>query len=388
MASQIGQLNSYQDSVPDKRMVTDRILRIEPYDIVAYSYLGTDMSKFKFVNRDNKVFEWLESTYNDRTDTINSGLASDSTTTTMSVTDADLWQVGDVWLIGTASTLAGGELVLVTAKSTTTMTIVRDIGGTQATHANSALAERISRARVDGATADDSPRNEIASASNVTQIFQRTVEVARTKGKMAEYGVSDWEDYWIDQYMQELMMDLARAPYYGERNAGSASQGRVTGGFPTFITNNITYATNTGLTGGTAVALTRDHIDDTLQEIFADGGDPDLILTTAVAQRKVNDFYEGFVQTERSEQLGGVLIKKLMNPVTGKIIDVVVDRSCPAGQLHILTTSKIAYYPFDAFFYERLAKTKDTSAFGQVVGEYGLAIAYDKSHGAVKEFAS
>jgi hypothetical protein len=378
MASQIGQLTSYQDTVPDKRMVTDRILRIEPYDIVAYSYLGTDMSKFNFVNRDGKVYEWLESTYNDRTDTVNSGLASDSTTTTFSATDADLYQVGDVWEVE-------GEGLLVTGKSTTTMTVVRNIYGTQATHANSTAIERKSRARVDGATADDSPRNEIASASNVTQIFQRTVEIARTKGKIAEYGITDWTEYWIDQYMEELMMDLARAPYLQERNAGSASQGRLFGGFPTFITDNITYATATGLTGGTAVAVTRDHIDDTLQNIFADGGDPDLMLTTAGFQRKVNDFYEGFVQTERSEPLGGVLIKKLMNPITGKTIDVVVDRNCPAGQAHILTTSKIAYYPFDPFFYENLAKTKDTSGFGQVVGEYGMVISYDKSHGSIKE---
>jgi len=378
MASQIGQLNSYQDTVPDKRMVTDRILRIEPYDIVAYSYLGTDMGKFNFVNRDGKVYEWLESTYNDRTDTVNSGLASDSTTTTFSATDADLYQVGDVWEVE-------GEGLLVTGKSTTTMTIVRNIYGTQATHANSTAIERKSRARMDGATADDSPRNEIASASNVTQIFQRTVEIARTKGKIAEYGITDWTEYWIDQYMEELMMDLARAPYLQERNAGSASQGRLFGGFPTFITDNVTYSTATGLTGGTAVAVTRDMIEDTLQNIFTDGGDPDLMLTTAGIQRKINDFFQTYVTTERSEQLGGVLIKKLMNPVTGKTIDVVVDRNCPAGQAHILTTSKIAYYPFDPFFYENLAKTKDTSGFGQVVGEYGMVISYDKSHGSIKE---
>lgn len=381
MASQIGQLNSYQDTVPDKRMVTDEILKIEPYDIVAYSYLGTDMGKFNFTNRENKVYEWLESTYNDRTDPVASGLASDSTTTTMVVTDADLFQVGDIWE-------AEGEGLLITAKSSTTMTIVRNIYGTQATHANATVLTRTSRARVDGATADDSPRNEIASQSNVTQIFQRTVEVARTKGKIAEYGISSWEDYWISQYMEELMMDLARGPYKLERGAGSASQGRTMGGFNQFITDNLTYATSTAATGGTASALTKDHIDDTLQNIFSDGGDPDLILTVPHAQRKINDFYEGFVQTERSEALGGVLIKKLMNPITGKIIDVVVDRNCDSGELWILSTKNIAFYPFDPFFYERLAKTKDTSAFGQVVGEYGLVIAYDKSHGAVLEFSS
>lgn len=381
MASQIGMQHSYQNTVPDKRMVTDRILNSEPYDIVAYQYLGTDMSKFKFVNRDNKVFEWLNTTFNDRTDPIASGLNSSSTTTTMVVTDADLWQVGDIWEIES-------EQVLVTGKSGTTMTIVRDIGGTQATHADSSVATRISRARIDGATADDSPTNEISSTSNVTQILQRTIEIARTKGRISEYGVSDWEDFWIDQYMKELMMDLARMPYYGERNVGTSAQGRVSGGFRTFITDNITYATNTGATGGTALALTRDQIDDTLTNIFTDGGDPNLILTVAHAQRKINDFYEGFVQTERSEQLGGILIKKLMNPVTGKTIDVVVDRNCPAGQLHILTTAQICYYALDAFFYERLAKTKDTDAFGQIVGEYGMVVANDKWHGAVKEFSS
>lgn len=381
MASQIGMQTSYINGVPDKRMVTDRILNSEPYDIVAYSYLGTDMSKFNFVNRDNKVFEWLNTTYNDRTDPVASGLNSSSTTTTMVVTDADLFQVGDVWEVE-------GEGLLITGKSSTTMTIVRNVYGTQATHADATVLTRTSRARIDGATADDSPTNEITSSSNVTQIFQRTIEVSRTKGRIAEYGVSDWEDFWIDQYMEELMMDLARGPYLLERAAGSASEGRRFGGFPTFITDNITYATNTAATGGTALALTKDHIDDTLANIFADGGNPDLILTVAHAQRKINDFYEGFVTTERSEQLGGILIKKLMNPITGKIIDVVVDRNCPAGQLHILSTPQIAYYPLDPFFYERLAKTKDTSAFGQIVGEYSMVIQNDKWHGAVKEFSS
>src|SRR3990167_5263468 len=379
MASQIGQLNSYQYTVPDKRMVTDRILRIEPYDIVAYSFLGTDMSKFNFANIGNKAYEWLEATYNDRTDTVNSGLASDSTTTTMSATDADLYQVGDIWE-------CEGEGLLVTAKSTTTMTIVRNVYGTQATHANSTAITRTSRARVDGATADDSPRNEIASVSNVTQIFQRTVEVARTKGRILEYGISDWEEYWIDQYMEELMVDLAKAPYILERAAGSATEGRRFGGFAQFITDNITYATSDGTATGSDLALTRDHIDDTLENIFNDGGDTDLMLTTTVAQRRINDFYEGFVQTERSEQLGGVLISKLQNPVSGQFIDIVVDRNCPSQKLWLLTTKNISYYPFDPFFYERLAKTKDTDAFGEVVGEYGFVVAYDKSHGLVSDF--
>ena len=381
MAAQTGLIQSYINTVPDRRMVTDRILMVEPYDIVAYAYLGTDMGKFNFVNREGKIYEWLEDTYTDRTDSVTTGMASSSTTTTATITTAALFQPGDVWLIES-------EKIWVSAISGAVITMTRGYGATNpATHANSTAMTRVSRARIDGDDADDSPSTEITSNSNYTQIFQRTVNVARTKENIAEYGVASWEDYWIDKYMQELMMDLARLPHYGERVVGTASAARMSGGLKTFITDNLTYATSTGATAGAASALTRDHIDDTLVNIHNDGGNPDLILTTAHAQRKINDMYEGFVQTARSEALGGVLIKQLMNPITGKIMDVVVDRNAVAGELWLLSRPNIAYYPFDPFFYERLSKTGD-AVKGEVVGEYGFVCAYDKSHGAVLEFSS
>jgi hypothetical protein len=376
-----GLVTIYDNTVPDKRMVTDRILMVEPYDIVAYSYLGTDMGKFKFVNVDEHSYSWLNDTYTDRTDTITDAF-TDTVSTTTAVATAANWQPGDIFLIDS-------EQVWISAISGTTITVVRGYNGTTAaTHADNSVITRIGRARIDGDDADDSPGTEVTSTTNDTQIFQRTVNLSRSAMKINKYGIANLEDYYIDKYMQELMMDLARLPYYGGVSAGTEnSVARSAGGLKAFVTDNVTYATSTAATGGTALALTRDHIDDTLQNIFADGGDPDLILTVAHAQRKINSMYEGFVSTERSEQLGGVLIKRLMNPITGKPLDVVVDRNCPSGQLWALDTSKIAYYPFDPFFYERLAKTGD-AVKGQVVGEYGFVVANGSWHGAVKEFSS
>lgn len=381
MTARSGLLQPYINTTADKRMVTDRILNTETYDIVAYSYLGTDMGKFNFTNQDSYTYEWLNDTYNDRTDTVATGMSSSSTTTTCTVTTAALFQPGDVWLFES-------EQVWVSAISSSVITMTRGFGSTtKTTHANSTACTRVSRARIDGDDADDSPSTEISSAYNYTQIFQRTINVGRTKQKMAEYGISNWEDYLIDKAMEELMMDLARLPYYGKRYVGTSSIARYAGGFKTFITDNLTYATNTAATGGTALALTRDQIDDTLTNIHSDGGDPKLILTVAHAQRKINDMYEGFVSTERSEQLGGILIKKLMNPITGGLLDIVVDRNCVSNELWILDTSKIGYYPFDPFFYETLAKTGDASK-GEVIGEYGFVVANDKWHGAVLEFST
>lgn len=377
-----GLITIYDNTVPNKRMVTDRILFQDPYDIATYSYFGTDVSKFAFLNRDNHTYEWLNDVYEDRVDAVTTGLASSSTTTTCTVTTAALWQPGDVWLIGS-------EQVWVSAMTSAVATLTRGWAGTtKATHANASVATRISRARIDGDDADDSPSHDVTSTTNVTQILQRTINLTRSRMKVALYGIASPEDYEIDIKMKTLMMDLARIPYYG----GTVSAGtentvaRRCGGFSAFISDNVTYATSTAATGGTALALTRKNIDDNLALIHADGGDPDLIFTTSWGQRKVNDMYEGFVSTERSEQLGGVLIKKLMNPITGRIMDVVVDRNCPSGQMWILTKDKIAFYAFDPFFYERLAKTGD-AVKGEVVGEYGLIVANGKWHGAVKEFS-
>lgn len=381
MTSRSGLIQSYINTNPLKRMVTDRILFIEPYDIVAYSYLGTDMGKFNFTNTPEYTYEWLEDTFNDRTDSVTSGMASDSTTTTCTITTAALFQPGDVWLIGS-------EQIWVSAISSSVVTVTRGYGSTtKATHANSTAMTRVSRARIEGDDADDSPSTEVSTNYNYTQILQRTINVSRSREMASEYGVVSWEDYLIDKAMKELMMDLARLPYYGKRYVGTSSAARYAGGLRTFITDNLTYATATSATGGTASALTRDHIDDTLANIHTDGGDPDLILTVAHAQRKINDMYEGFVTTERSEQLGGSLIKQLMNPITGKIMDVVVDRNCVSNEFWLLSTDQVAYYPFDPFFYEDLSKTGDATK-GEVVGEYGFVVAYDKSHGAVLEFST
>lgn len=384
MADNTGLVTIYDNSVPNKRMVTDRILNQNPYDIVAYNYLGTDMGKFMFVNKDVSTYEWLNDTYTDRTDVITDAF-TDTLSTTTAITTAALFQPGDVWLVDS-------EHVWVSGISGTTITVTRGFNGTTAaTHNDNSVITRISRARTDGDDADDSPSTEVTSTTNNTQIFQRTVNVSRSKAKINMYGIANLEDYEIDKYMDELMMDLARLPYYGGRSAGTENTvARSAGGFNTFLTtslSNITFATSTAATGGTALAVTRDNIDDTLANAHASGGSPNLMLTVAHAQRKINSFYEGFVTTERSEQLGGVLIKKLMNPIDGNMIDVVVDRNCPAGQMWLLDTSKIAFYAFDPFFYERLAKTGD-AVKGQVVGEYGFVVANPAWHGAVKEFSS
>ena len=363
-----GAMDSYKNTEPNKIMVTDRILLTDPMKIVAYSVLGTDVGKFAMVNRDGKEYRWLEDTYLPETVTVHTDQWSSVTTNTnLTVSVTTILQPGDILE-------RNDELIwVISIDANGVASCERNYAGTTSvTHTTATTLNIIGRARIDGDEADDSGMTEVTSSTNYTQIFQKSVEVARTKQKMAQYGISDPMGREIDKAMDELMILLNKLPYFGGRNTGSATAGRAAGGFRTFITDNSTDVAS--------AALTRDHIDDLLQAIFDDGGDPDLILCGAFAQRKINSFYEGFITTERSEALGGNMITKLMNPISGRNLDVFVDRACPTDELWVLSSDKIAFYPFDPFFYEDLAKVGDAEV-GEVVGEYGFICAADKHHG-------
>lgn len=367
MTDYLGQMNSYKNTVPDKIMVTDRILQTNPLKIVPYMRLGADIGKFNFVNMDGKSYRWLEDVYIPESISAVTGMTASSTTTTFTPTSLTFFQPGDLVRIE-------DEVMWVSAVASGLPTVTRGWGDTDTTtHADNSVILRVGRARIDGDDADNSPQTEVTSSTNYTQIFQRTVEVARTKQKSAMYGITDPKGYEIDKKMDELMMQLCKLPYHGQRYIGTdAALARTAGGFSTFITDNSTNVAS--------AALTRDHIDDLLQDIHADGGDPDLILCGAFGQRKINSFYEGFITTERSEALGGNKITQLMNPISGSIIDVIPDLHCPTDEMWILESDKIAYYPFDPFFYEDLGKTGDAE-LGEIVGEYGFVVQANKHHG-------
>ncbi len=64
MTTGSGLITSYDNTVPLKRTVTDRIILADPYDITTITALGLDnASKFQFVNTPNRTYEWLEDAY-------------------------------------------------------------------------------------------------------------------------------------------------------------------------------------------------------------------------------------------------------------------------------------------------------------------------------------
>lgn len=369
-----GQMHSYSATLPQKRMVTDRIIMTDPMDIVAISALGLDnMNKFAFVNTPGKTYEWLLDTYSGRSTTMNDATwTSDSTDTSLVVTDGTIFQVGDILKID-------AEYVWVSAVSTNTLTVTRDFGGTQATHADSTTVSLVGRNRLEGASASDGHFTEPTTAFNYSAILQKSIEVSRSNALIPMYGIPNVVERQIDKVMAENLHLLNLMVYHGQRKAGSATTPRGFGGLKEQITSNTTAAAS--------AALTRKMIEDELQNCWNEGGKPDLILCGGWAKRKISSFYEGSVRTERSESMGGIEIDVIVDAI-GNRVSIAVDRSCPTDELYIIDREQVGLITIDPFFYEDLAKTKDTAAYGQVVGEYGFVFGDEARNAVISGFST
>lgn len=368
-----GQQTTYVGTVPQKRVVSDRILMKDPMEIPLISALGLNAdTKFKFVNAPGTTYEWLLDAYSATSSTAaDTDLTNDSTATTVTVADGTLFQPGDVIQIDL-------EYVWVSAVSTNDLTVTRNYGGTQATHASTSAIYLRSRARLEGATATNSHYTQPTSAYNYSAIFQKSIEISRSDARIQRYGIPDLVEFEKNKKMDELMIDLTRKPYYGQRKAGSATTPRDMGGFDTFISTNTTDCSS--------AALTLKNIEDMVQTIWDAGGNPSLLVCGGWAKRKIVSFFEGAVRTERSETLGGVEINRIQTAM-GPQLDVLVDRYlAPTTALWILDPNDIGFVTIDEFFYEELGKTGDTAAKGQVVGEYGFVVGVESHHGKIYGF--
>ena len=373
MTTRTGMNYTYSNTVPQKRMITDRIVNTSPHEITTLLALGglNGAGKFSFVNQPHRLYEWLEEALPAVSETtVDANMDDNTTETTITVTTGALFQVGDVLQMD-----SDAELIYVSSISGNDLTVVRGFGGTTATsHATNGTTYIRYNARLEGADSSDSPFTEATSGYNYSTILHKDVTVSRTANILRNYGMGAAVDHQIDMNMIVLLQQMNRLPYYGGRAVGTTTTARSSGGLGTFITTNTTALAS--------AALTQKHIDDDFQTIFTAGGVTDLILTTAWNQRKINSFYEGFVVTERSENVGGMIIKKLQHPITGVMVDVIVDRACPAGNMYLLDKKFIGYLEIDPFFYEDLAKTGD-SFNGETVGEYGFVVQHNAAHSII-----
>jgi hypothetical protein len=95
------------------------------------------------------------------------------------------------------------------------------------------------------------------------------------------------------------------------------------------------------------LALTRNIVDTVFYDMYHYGVVPKSIVTGPFGARKIDCFYEGY--TVLDEYFDGSLHKKLMEPVSGFTVEIVIDRNCPPGTMYFMDTYGETFGGIDNF---------------------------------------
>lgn len=362
---------TYSDATAQARVISDVIQMIDPRDTPLLSRLGLDGARNKFnIKLNGYKIELLEDELDPLETTANNGATIGASDTSFTVTDASVFQDGHVILID-------AEYLVVKSADTQTNEIEvysRSYGGTNATHAADAAIQIVGMARLEGDDADFGPIMDISAPYNYTSIFQKAVQVSGTQQVISQYGIEDEFLYQANKAVPHLLRLVERAAFHGVRSAGSGAAPRSMGGLGTFITDNTLDA------GG---AITKADVDGVMEEVFMDGGHPDLLIMNPRVANQLRALLDNssFVRVSQDEnKLGLKAIERVITQY-GEL-ELVMDRWCPTTDAYILESGKVGFYTLRPFEMKELSRAGD-SLKGEVVGEFSLLIANDAAHGKI-----
>ena len=170
---------------------------------------------------------------------MNGAVASTSTTSiTIDASDNNKFAVNGAVIVNSET----GEVMRASADTTgTTLTVVRNIGGTSHQIADNAKLFVAGFAAAENADVGTAITFDATVASNFTQIFRTAFGVSNTL-KSTYLRTGDKEDEAMTKALKLHMSDIERAMFFGkkaEESGSSATPRRYTGGLTTSLTTVI-----------------------------------------------------------------------------------------------------------------------------------------------------
>ncbi|MCD9024321.1 SU10 major capsid protein [Cohnella silvisoli] len=355
----------YNASLIGKReSVVDEILLLNPHQTPLINALGfsTPVTQVEHV--------WFEDEMIGDESTVNGAVLVGGTV--IVVVDVEPFRVGHVVKIG-------DELLYVSAINTGTKTLTVTRGYASTTAAAIADAAKIEVLFVEGAEGADARASRFKARvrkSNLTQIFDDTVDVSGTAKAVTQYGIDNLYEYEKQKKLLELALQLEKAAINGVFY--ESGQIRQMKGIRQWITTNVT---NVG--GPLAVGA----INTLAQKIydaggFATGGDYK-IMVAAKQKIALSGTDANKIQLTRMDNKRG-------NKVDGIVTDfgefeIVLNQNLAPDELFLVDANRMAIKPLNTreFGHTYLGVKGDYDT-GMVVGEYTLQFEQEKAHGRLK----
>jgi len=362
--------------------VSDLIGLISPYETPLLDALGDPMREAASTHH-----EWLEDELLPNKDVINDSTYTDPAADTQFVVDN-----GSRFRAGDQIQVEGSEeLMLVTAISTNTLTVVRGYAGTTPEAlADNKVINILGNAALEGADKPDVRFTNRVRCGNYTQIFTAAVEVSGTDMAASHLGLADEMDYQKQERLRELLRDLENSVINGGQPAGnpegSGSVRRSIKGIIKHLSTNVFHTGDSGFPSGTD--LDEAKINYVLRKVWENsGGNVDLIVVGGFQKRRIN----AFCADSRTYAAGDTTFTNMISVYESDfgVCRIVTTRWVPQDAAMLLDSSRIGVLPLAgrSFHFKPLASSGDYEC-GELIGEYTLELRNQAAHGLIRDLSA
>jgi hypothetical protein len=238
-------------------------------------------------------------------------VANSASSTTVTVTDGTLFQAGDVFIVPQAiSSTTAPEQIRVTAVSTNTLTVVRNVGSTGLVSITpSADLAILGTAFEEGSTPPTAKTTAPSAGLSYTQIFKKTINLTKTQVASKVYAAPNGERaFQHAKKLKEMKIDMNRQFLYGTKSESltggpSGNPIRTTMGLNSVISTNTTNGSTT---------LTETIFETFSRQAFRYGRSPKLLLAAPIIISAIHSWGNAKLQLKPMEKIYGVNIQRIM----------------------------------------------------------------------------
>lgn len=268
-------------------------------------------------------------------------------------------------------------------------------------------AASTSNAVIEGDEASLDERTATTRVGNYTQISRKVIGVSGTVEAVDKAGMKSYLAYELAKASAEIKRDMESILLFNQAAAvGNSSTARKTAGLPAWLKTNVSKAAtggnptmsstndgypNAGRTDGTQRTFTETMLQDVIQLVWNEGGDPKIAMMGPVNKRRASAF-TGIAANRMNQNASGstpfsiIATADVYQSDFGKV-SFVANRFQREREVFVLDPQYASVAYLRNFKTESLAKSGDSEK-KMILVEYGLKVKTEKAHGIIADLTT
>ncbi|PEE67685.1 SU10 major capsid protein [Bacillus thuringiensis] len=347
-----------------KESVTDEFLLLNPLQTPMLDLVGFGQAVT------NVEHVWFEDEMFEQETELTAAL--DASATEIEVASVEAFRFGAVIRVG-------DELILVTKvdAGTKKLTVVRGYAETEAeAHEAAETVEFMFVEGHEGADARDARYKPRKRVSNITQIFDDSVELTGTAMAIAQYGVDNEYEKEKQKKQLELALQLEKAIVNGVRYENGNVH--LMSGMRSFIKTNKVNAAK--------APISLDLLTEAFRQVFEkggmNGGGRYVIIAGGSQKVAISKIQEAAIRITRQENSRGVVVDHFVSDFGNA--EIVLNNNLRNDEIFVVDANRLSIRPLQTreFSHTFLGKTGDYMK-GMLVGEYTLELLQEAAHARI-----